>query len=98
LGNFGGFRDGHAMQTKPTVPNKMMGAKNSQPRPPPTSTENPPTLPDHQSPEINGRELAIRATRNDKAEIKNSTIPTWRRLLFIKVVSWPTASVCETVP
>jgi hypothetical protein len=41
-------------------------------------------LPDHQKPLNNGRELAIRATKNDKAEMENSTIPSRRRLMLIK--------------
>jgi hypothetical protein len=45
--------------------------------------ENPPTLPDHQGLLINGRELAIRATKNDKTEMESSTIPSWRRLMFM---------------
>jgi hypothetical protein len=84
LGNFGGFRDDHAKQNKPTAPNKIMGNKYSQLMSPPTSTENPPTLPDHHPPLITGRELANRITKNDKVEMENSTIPSWRRLILIK--------------
>jgi hypothetical protein len=60
-----------------------MGSKNNQLMSPPISKRNPPTLPDHQNPEINGRELAIRAIKNDKADMDSSINPSWRRLMFM---------------
>jgi hypothetical protein len=61
----------------------MIGDKNSQLMSPPTSKANPPTLPSHQNLEANGRELDMRATKNDKAAIEHSTIPSLRLLMFM---------------
>ncbi len=86
LVNFGGFRDGHTKQNKPITPDKIMGIKSSQLMSPPTSKANPPTLPSHQNLEATGRELDIRATKNDKAATENSTNPSLRRVMLINVM------------
>jgi hypothetical protein len=85
LVNFGGFRDGHAKHSKPITPIKIIGIKRNQLMPPSTSKANPPTLPSHQNLETTGRELDIRATKNDKAATENITNPSMRRLIFINV-------------
>jgi hypothetical protein len=81
--SFGGLGDGHKKQSKPITPNKMMGIKYSKLMSPPRSIETPPTSPDHENLDSNGRELDMRATKNDKVATEKSTIPSLRRLMLI---------------